>query len=418
MTKTKKILIGVISPLAALLVAFSILCFVTMGMYSSTYLGRVLSHSDSSVSDYYKVFPYRTITASDNPYKYVYSDNTAFNDLQIEYRQNKKNRQDNLDTFVDSTDTMSFIIVKNDNMVYERYANGYGREDINTSFSMSKSVVSLLIGKAIEEGYIESVSQPISDYIEEFTGLLVGRVTIEELLFMRSDIVYDEDKFLWFGDDSLTYWHPNLRKLALEHTKLTDSYNGKFHYNNYHPLLLGMILERSTGVSVSKYFESKIWHSIGAEYDASWSLDSDKSGFEKMESGINFRAIDFIKIGSTVLHGGEWNGAQIFDADWLKLSTLGEPIQGDGNGDMGISEYDYSEYDGTFLANRNVRYNYMWYSYPSPKGGNDILAWGKSDQILYISPDNGTVILRTGKSDGGISNWEVILQKLANADFN
>lgn len=79
------------------------------------------------------------------------------------------------------------------------------------------------------------------------------------LSWQSSEIIYEEDGFLWFGDDSLTYWHDDLRKLALEQISLTDKRQGKFHYNNYHPLLLGIILERSTGMSVSKFFEQEIW---------------------------------------------------------------------------------------------------------------------------------------------------------------
>lgn len=257
---------------------------------------------------------------------------------------------------------------------------------------MAKSVVSLLIGKAVEKGFIKSVTEPISDYITEFKGQKIGETTIEDLLLMRTDIVYDEDKFLWFGDDSLTYWHPNLRNLALSHTKLTDDYGGKFHYNNYHPLLLGIILERSTGVTVSEFFAREIWQPIGAEFDATWSLDSE-GGFEKMESGINFRAVDFVKIGSMVLHDGFWNGTQIFSGNWLNSSTLCE---------FPISEKDY---ENTFLDGKNVGYKYMWYTTPSDNDGYDVIAWGKSDQILYISPAEQTIVLRTGKTDGGVSDW-------------
>lgn len=367
-----------------------------MGMYSPTYLGRVLTHWDSSVADY-SLFPERTIAKSEKPYIYAKNINSALGDMCVEY----SGMQKTLNEFVSNTDTTSFIIVKNDRIIYEQYANGYSESSTNTSFSMAKSVVSLLIGKAIEKGYIKSVQEPISNYIEEFSDKDIGKITIEELLLMRSNIVYDEDKFLWFGDDSLTYWFDDLRDLALSHTDLTDEYNGKFHYNNYHPLLLGIILERSTGVTVSRFFEREIWQKIGAEHDASWSLDSEASGFEKMESGINFRAIDFVKIGSMVLHGGYFNGTQIISGDWLDISTLSDtPINDD-------------EYSNSFLSGKNIGYKYMWYYTPSETSGHDIVAWGKSDQILYISPKNDTVILRTGKSDGGVSNRIEILKSIA-----
>lgn len=140
---------------------------------------------------------------------------------------------------------------------------------------------------------------------------------------------------------------------------------------------------------------------IGAQYQASWSLDSEASGFEKMESGINFRAIDFIKIGSMILHQGNWHQSQIINTQWLKQSTT-----------QAYSFVD-EEYQNTFLENRQITYQYMWYSYPTPTEESDILAWGKSDQILYISPSQHTVILRTGISDGKVTNWEEVLQTIA-----
>lgn len=395
LSKTKKIVIGIVTPVAALLLALFILCVATMCMYSPAFLGRVLTHFDSSVSDY-KIFPERVIEKSEKPYSYVKNINPALDGMTVSY----SNRQNTLSGFVESTDTASFLIVKNDEIIYEKYANGYDENSVNTSFSMAKSVVSLLIGKAVEDGYIQSVTQPISDYIEEFKDLEIGKTTIEDLLLMRSDIAYDEGKFLWFGDDSLTYWHPNLRELALSHTKLCGDYKGNFHYNNYHPLLLGIILERCTQVSVSEYFEREIWQKIGTEFDASWSLDSENSGFEKMESGINFKAVDFLKIGSMVLHAGYWNGSQVIDGKWLNSSTLCEfPI-------------NCGEYENTFLAGKNIGYKYMWYCTPSQQAGYDIIAWGKSDQILYISPANNTVVLRTGKTDGGVSNWVETIKEI------
>ncbi|MDE6758442.1 MAG: beta-lactamase family protein [Clostridia bacterium] len=394
-------LIAILTPITVVLLLLLILFSVTVSMTSMTYLNRVITHWDSSVKDV-NLFPQREVEKAFSPYQYMRPfDQSYLSSFRINYIKNNKTLSKDLKGFIKDTKTTSLIAVRGDINVLEDYGNGYFNNSLYTSFSMTKSVVSLLIGKAVEEGYIDSIKQPISDYVEEFKGLEIGKNTIEDLLLMRSNIVYEEDKFLWFGDDSLTYWSDDLRKLALEHTQTTDEYNGKFHYNNYHPLLLGIILERTTGVSISEYFQKKLWEPLGTEYDASWSLDSEKSGFEKMESGINFRPIDFIKIGSMVLRDGKLMAEQIISEEWLKQSTLCEfPI-------------DKSEYEGTFLEGKNIGYKYMWYTCPNPKAGYDIIAWGKSDQILYISPTYNTVILRTGISDGGVSDWISTLQGIA-----
>lgn len=368
---------------------------------SPVFIFRLLTHFDSSIEDS-AFFPSTTIAKSEKVYNYDFNINSDLSNLEINYKTaSNKDDVKTLSDFVTSTDSTSFIIVKDDQLIYEQYANGYQRDSINTTFSMAKSIVSLLIGKAIEDGYIKSEDQSIADYISEFKGTNMEHITIKDVLSMRSDIAYEETGFLWFRDDAYTYWMPDLRKLALGHTSLTDKYKGRMHYNNYHPLLLGIILERSTGTSVSDYFEKSIWQKIGSEYDASWSLDSEKTQFEKMESGINFRSIDFIKIGSMLLHDGYWNGERIINKDWISKSTLSDfPI-------------DENEYIDTFIENKNIGYKYMWYSKPSGSGAIDYMAWGKYNQMLYISPSNNTVILRTGISDGNVLDFSDVMEYIA-----
>lgn len=375
------------------------LILVSSILYSPRYVFRTIANGNSDVMDY-KVFPERIIHKSSRPYQYDYDIDDSLKALPIDYEYKGKARTKRLDTLLKDTDTTSFIIIQNDKVVLEEYYNGYNKDSINTSFSAAKSIGSLLIGMAIEDGYIKSVKQSIADYIKEFKGTQMESITIEDLLLMRSKISYEEGN-IWFGDDAKTYYMPDLRTLTLAHTTLTTKYQGKFHYNNYHPLLLGIILERSTGKHVSDYFEQKIWDKIGAENDASWSLDSEETGFEKMECCINFKAIDFVKIGSMLLHNGKWNGNNLVNEEWINISTHSEfPLAPD-------------EYTGTFLEDTNIGYKYMWYSTPNTNGFLDYFAWGKYGQFLYISPENKTVILRTGKSMGTVDSWPDIFKKIS-----
>lgn len=156
LSKKKKILLCFIIPVSALVLAFLFLCVTTMYMYSPIFLGRVLTHWDSNITDY-TIFPERIIEKSEKSYSYVKDINLDLRNITVEYSNNQKSLVD----FVNDTDTASFIIVKNDKIIYEQYANGYDEDSINTSFSMAKSMVSLLIGKAIENGDIKSVTEPI-----------------------------------------------------------------------------------------------------------------------------------------------------------------------------------------------------------------------------------------------------------------
>ena len=385
--------------LAIPLIGSVLLVLVSSFIYSPQYVIRTIVNGDSDVMDY-KVFPERIIQRSSQPYYYKYNLNESLKTMPIDFMSKGKGRTNSLDALLKETNTTSFIIVHEDKVLLEEYYNGYDKDSVNTTFSMAKSIDSLLIGMAIEDGYIKSEKQFIADFISEFKGTNMESITIEDLLLMRSNINYEEGN-IWFGDDAKTYYMPDLRDLALNHNVLTTNYQGKFHYNNYHPLLLGIILERSTGIRVSDYFEQKIWDKIGAENDASWSLDSKKTGFEKMESGINFKAIDFVKIGSMLLNGGTWNGQHIVNEEWIKLSTLSEfPLNND-------------VYKGSFLENSNTGYKYMWYSTPNNNGGLDYFAGGKYGQFLYISPENNIVILRTGKSAGNVDSWQDILKEVS-----
>lgn len=396
----KKIVKSIIIFIGILFIILILLIVIPSIANSPVFVYRTIVHGESDVADY-EIFPERVIRKSGQPYSYARRLDQALPELPVAYKSKGQDKTLPLASFIKKTDTTSFIIVKNDAVVFEQYANGYAGNSVNTSFSMAKSVVSLLIGKAVEDGFIQSETQSIADYITEFKGGGLERITIRDLLLMRSDIVYDEDGILWFGDDTKTYYMPDLRKLALAHTAQTTQYGGRFHYNNYHPLLLGIILERSTGTPVATYLEQTIWQKLGAEYDASWSLDSEKTAFEKMESGINFKSIDFIKIGSMLIHDGYWNDRQVVNRNWLQKSVLSSfPINPD-------------DYIDSHLKNRNIGYQYMWYAMPGYIGGTDYFAWGKYGQFLYISPANNVVILRTGITGGGVDNWPEVLNTIA-----
>src|SRR3712207_829338 len=196
-----------------------------------------------------------------------------------------------LETFLADTDTTAFLVVHDDALLYEGYFNGYDRQSTQTSFSTAKSFVSALVGIAIEEGYIESVEDPITKYIPELKGPRMDKITIRDLLTMSSGLKYagEGDGGGPFGDDAKTYYDPNLRERALTIEPEVEP-GRRWEYNNYHPLLLGMILERATDRHVATYLSQKIWQPLGMEADGSWSLGSEEDAFEKMESGLNAKA--------------------------------------------------------------------------------------------------------------------------------
>ncbi len=128
---------------------------ISLFIYSPEYMRRIVKHGESDVQDY-RIFPERIISRSDTPYFYPVEIKDGLGDMTVEFERKGKIVEKTLSNLLSESETTAFIIIHNDVVVLEQYFNGYNRESINTSFSAAKSIVSLLIGIAIEEGYIKS----------------------------------------------------------------------------------------------------------------------------------------------------------------------------------------------------------------------------------------------------------------------
>ena len=268
------------------------------------------------------------------------------------------------------------------------------RESIVTSFSMAKSFTSALVGIALAEGHIESVDDPVTKYIPELAARdeRFSNITLRHLLMMSSGLRYtSEDNPIYlddmFSNNVLTYYYPDLRELALENTQIVEPPGLHFLYNDYNPQLLGMVLERTTGQNVSYYLQEKIWKPIGMEYDGSWSMDSQESGFERMESGINARAIDFAKFGRLYLYNGSWNGRQVIDSAWVAESTQED------------RSIDRAAYYPQKVLMENGYYRYFWWGNRRDDGSYDFSAQGHLGQWIYVSPQADLIIVRNGEKE-------------------
>ena len=394
MKKTAKYLVTGLLAIISLSLLYAYLA------YPADYVNRVLRWGDSDVHDYRK-FPERPLEISDSPFEFSLNLDEEHVRTQLETASGV----DDFDSFLEDHRTQAFIVMQNDTILYEKYFNGASRDSIVTSFSTAKSFTSALIGIAISEGHIHSVDDPITDYLPELAERdpAFADITIRDLLMMSSGIKYAEFPFV-NGDDAKTYYYPDLRQLALNDTKIVGVPGEHFLYNNYHPLLLGMILERATGTSVANYLQEKIWKPIGMEYPGSWSLD--ENGFEKMESGINARAIDFAKFGRLFLHNGNWNGTQVIPAEWVAESTQAD------------TSVDYANYyyDDFIFSNGQGYYKYMWWGIQRDEQNYDFSAMGNHGQFIYISPQKNLIIVRFGEAYGeitGADGWVDMFYKFA-----
>jgi CubicO group peptidase (beta-lactamase class C family) len=292
------------------------------------------------------------------------------------------------DKYLEDNNTVAFLIIKNDTIQYEKYFKGYDNESVVPSFSMAKSVTSILIGCAIDEGLIKSVDEPITNYISELKNNGFEKVTIKHLLQMTSGIRFNESYVNPFGDAASFYYGLNLRK-EIEKMKLKTEPGKKFEYASGNTQLLGLVLERSLKEkTITSYLQEKIWTPLEMEYDASWSIDRKKNGLEKTFCCLNARARDFAKIGRLYKNKGNWNGKQIVSQKWVEEST----------------KLDTSEGSANF-------YQYQWWL-PTPN--EDFMAEGILGQFVYVNPKKDLIIVRLGKNEGK-ADWWTIFTSLAKA---
>lgn len=371
---------------------------VALIVYPFEYIRRMFVFGESNYFTYMNGFPHSWMQAPSEPFDFESSNkeervSSLFEDIF---------NIDDLDSFLEEKDTQAFIVIQDDKILYEKYFNGAQRDSLLTSFSVAKSFTSALIGIAIEEGYINSVEDPITDYLPELSERdpRFKDITIRHLLMMASGLDFKEDSpGIFYGDGALTTYYPDQRYAALHFTKIKDEPGQYFQYNKYHPQLLGMILERTTGTSVTNYMQQKLWDPLGMEFNGSWSLDSEESDFEKMETGLNARAIDFAKFGRLYLNGGKWDSLQLVPADWVDDSIeVDRSVQWDS--------YYPDEFGQTIFHDLNGFYKYMWYGYLRDEGF-DFAAEGDHGQFIYVSPQKDLIIIRNGL-EYGIPWWEWI----------
>jgi CubicO group peptidase (beta-lactamase class C family) len=258
--------------------------------------------------------------------------------------------------FLYSTESEAFLVFKNDTLVSEWYGN-YGADSTHwNSFSMAKSVISLLIGCAIEDGQISSLQDPISKYIT-WSG---NDVTLEQLLQMSSGIPFGESYSSPFGYMAKAYYHSDLKAITEPFT-VEQTPGSYWSYEGGNTVLLGMVLEAATQKKISNYFEEKIWTKIGTASTAYWNLDTE-NGFEKPFTGIYATAKDFGMLGQCILHHGKVNGQEIIDSAYLAQSFEPWTIQDGKNSvcDWYGLHWWMGEVDGVkFKSARGMRGQYI-----------------------------------------------------------
>jgi CubicO group peptidase (beta-lactamase class C family) len=321
-------------------------------------------------------------------------------------------RGEPFDAVMERTGTVAIVIVKHGKVVLERYYNGYQRDSIVTSFSVAKSVVSALVGIAIRDGHIASIDDPITRYLPELASAdqRFTRITIRNLLEMRSGIVFDEGYRSPWADASQFYLTPDLLG-KLKGLKIERAPDAQYHYSSGDTQLLGTIVQRATGTPLPQYLQQKIWQPMGAAYDASWSMDSLESRMPKAFCCINARALDFARFGQVFLNEGKFNGRQIVPAEWVRQSTQAR----EHAGDTPASRWNVE------APNTRAASYYAWQwrraavadptSELGIKPGADFFAEGHHGQFIYVAPVEDMVVVRIGLRYGN-AWWPGVIRQI------
>ncbi len=299
--------------------------------------------------------------------------------------------------FLDHTNTDGLLIYQGDSVRFEYYGNGFEKTDIHISWSMSKSLISMLIGIALEEGKIQSIDQLAIDYVPALKGSGYETVTIKNLLQMSSGIMFNED----YGD-----FNSDINRMgryfalgmpmadfaaSLVNERPPGTYN---HYVSIDTQVLGMVLVNATGQSITQYSKEKVWNPMGAQDDAHWIIDN--ADMEFALGGLNATLRDYAKMGILFLDSGRWRGKQVVPESWVLTSTRPQDPHVQQRTENGKNK------DG---------YGYQWWI---PYGANDeFMAIGVYDQFIYIDPDKDAVIVKLSSNHHFRKDYDHLYKRLS-----
>ncbi len=349
-------------------------------------MSRLLRHGTTKIDDF-KRYPARHLSASESPYRFAEQANGWRVPEVVELGAD---RQARLEDVLSASETIAFLIVKDDTLLFERYDGGHTAASLSQYFSVSKSVTSVLIGAAIDDGIIRSIDQPVVDFIPEFAGRGFERMTIRHLITMTSGIGYVENDNP-FGLHVPFNYTSDIERMMLGF-RMQGEPGMEYRYKSGDTALLSLILNRALAPkTITAYAQERLWSPLGMEHDGVWSLDRD-DGLEKVWCCLAGTARDLAKIGRLYLAEGEWDGKRILSAEWIERSVWLEAV-------------DDAVWPADFRAAGFWSYGYSWWLLSQVEG--DYLAQGKDGQFLYVNPTRGTIIVRLGRSTGDLrtSQW-------------
>ena len=324
--------------------------------------------------------------------------------IDTTYFYNKPHHCDSMtfgEAFAKESRTQGIVILHHDSIVYERYQGDFSAERMATIFSVSKSITSLLCGIAVDDGYIHSIDDPVTEYLPELKKKdpMWQKLTIRHLLDMRSGLDFEDTyEFTTLKDlkminamARLNYGHDIMRQIR--GLKFRCEPGTQRRYESMTSAILGVVIERASGKRYADYLSERVWKPLGMEHPALVNIDSRKHDFAHCFGGISLTIQDLAKIGQLYLKNGMWEGRRIVSEDWIRQTA---------DCDTSYHGYHFNWY--------NI--NYEGFVRPQYSG---YYALGICEQVLYVNPHKNLVIVRIGKSNSGPTILPVLLDQLGSS---
>ena len=338
---------------------------------------RTLFSDHDHVADFRNIrafFPVAKVAASGRP-------SVLAQGPQVDLPASFDFRATRIDTasFLALTDTTGLIVIKDDKVVFERYFSGTDAHTRTVAWSVSKSFVSALVGIAVSEGKIQSITDPVTRYVPELAGSAYDGVRIKDVLQMSSGARWSED----YSDphsDVVRFGHAVAFGGSLDAFAATlprEQAPGTYlRYNSMDTQVLGMVLRRATGMSLSAYLSTRLWKPVGMQDDAYYLTD--RKGVEFAAGGLNATLRDYARLGLLYAHFGNWQGTQIIPQEWVRASITPDAPQ---------------LMPGRRASSTEIwGYGYHWWV-PDLRG--DFVAVGIFNQFVYVNPAERLVIAKS-----------------------
>lgn len=345
--------------------------------------------------------PHDTIANGDKVFSFHVAKNQAsWIDTLHFFNQGKYYKNATLPKAMDKkSKTQGLMIIHNDSIIYEKYWGEMTSDRLATVFSVSKSITSLMCGIAVDDGYIRSIDDDVTQYLPELKKKdpMWQKLKIRHLLDMQSGLDFDDTYSLKLKHfkrlnamAKLNYGHNVMKQIR--GLKFRKEPGTEHYYESMTSQILGVVIERASGMHFADYMSEKVWKPLHMESVAIVNVDSHKRDVAHTFGGISLTMKDLAKIGRLYLNGGMWDGKRIVSEEWVRQTGA----------------YDES----------NEGYHFNWYNMSNVGAKKaefpGYYALGIGHQVLYVNPYKNLIMVRVGQYNNNGSFVPLLFEELSN----